>query len=30
MTVILPQSQWKDINAKQNEQDKLLKVMKKL
>ncbi|MBC8550561.1 MAG: hypothetical protein H8D23_13020 [Candidatus Brocadiales bacterium] len=30
VNVIQPQSQWKDINAKKNEQDKLLTVMKKL
>ncbi len=30
MNVIQPQSQWKDISDKQNEQDKLLRVMKKL
>jgi tetratricopeptide (TPR) repeat protein len=30
INVILPQSQWKDIQDKQNEQDKLLRVMKKL
>jgi tetratricopeptide (TPR) repeat protein len=30
VNVIQPQSQWKDINTKQNEQDKLLSVMKKL
>ena len=30
ISVIQPQSQWKEINAKKNEQDKLLKTMEKL
>jgi xanthine/uracil/vitamin C permease (AzgA family) len=30
VSVILPQSKWKEINAKQNEKDKLLRVMKKI
>ncbi len=30
MNVIQPQSQWKDVSDKQNEQDKLLRVMKRL
>lgn len=30
INVIQPQSQWKEINAKQNEQDKLLRVVEKL
>jgi hypothetical protein len=28
--VILPQSKWKEINAKQNEKDKLIRVMRKI
>ena len=30
VSVILPQSKWKEINAKQNEKDKLARVMKKI
>lgn len=30
VSVILPQSKWKEINDKQNEKDKLLRVMKKI
>jgi len=30
VSVILPQSKWKEINAKQNEKDKLTRVMKKI
>ncbi len=30
VSVIMPQSKWKEINAKQNEIDKLLRVMKKV
>lgn len=30
VSVIMPQSKWKEINAKQNEIDKLLRVMRKI